>query len=538
MSIISHLEQQVAGALLRAGYSGNNTALVVAASGGPDSSALLYCLDHLREEHRLRLHVAHLNHDFRGEEAEEDARFVAALAQELGLPATIAKRDPQEYQRQHRISSFEQAAREVRYAFLAEVAEQVGAAAVALGHTADDLAETVLLHILRGAGLHGLRGMAELSPWPVASPPDPLSTSDGEGVAKGGVRTPPQMFRPLLGVTKADTVACCRKLGRTYRQDPGNYLPQFTRNRVRHALLPLLASQYNPRIRESLVRLARIAGLEVDYLEEEVAKAWPLVATEAGAPRLGRATPPFASPESVSLNRARLAGLNPLLQRLLLRRAYVTLVGSTRRLEETHLKAMASMIAAPAGRTLDLPLGLRLHSVYDRLVLCQPDHLPCPFPFFEGEYPISSPTAEGQEALTAIPGWRVAVQIMPSTVILSTAGPTMGGGESFDHSSSDTEPAAAPTAFFDHDALGDRLSIRTRRPGDRFQPLGLAREKKLQDFFTDEKVPRAWRDRVPLLVADRGIAWVVGYRIADWAKVMGSDKPGGLVARVTLTLEK
>jgi tRNA(Ile)-lysidine synthetase-like protein len=193
MAVSARLERLVAAALGRAGYSGNNTTLVVAVSGGPDSSALLYCLHRLGERHRLRLHVAHLNHDFRGEEAEADARFVTALAQELGLPVTVAKRDPVEYQRSAsggRISSFEQAARELRYAFLADVATDAGAAAVALGHTADDLAETVLLHLLRGSGLHGLRGMAELAPWPwpVASPPDPLSISDGEGVAKPRVR--------------------------------------------------------------------------------------------------------------------------------------------------------------------------------------------------------------------------------------------------------------------------------------------------------------------------------------------------------------
>jgi len=190
VSAAARLERLVAAALGRAGYSGNNTALVVAVSGGSDSSALLYSLHSLRERYRLRLHVAHLNHDFRGEEAEADARFVATLAQELGLPVTVAKRDPGEYQRQQGISSFEQAARELRYAFLAEVATQAGAAAVALGHTGDDLAETVLLHLLRGSGLHGLRGMAELAPWPwpVASPPVPLSIGDGEGVAKPGVR--------------------------------------------------------------------------------------------------------------------------------------------------------------------------------------------------------------------------------------------------------------------------------------------------------------------------------------------------------------
>ena len=150
MAVIARLESQVAGALVRAGYSASGTHLVVGISGGPDSSALLHCLFRLREKHDLRLHVAHLNHDFRGEEAEEDARFAAALASGLNLPATVERRDVQFYQRERRISSFEQAARELRYSFFSEVAEGIGASAVAVGHTSDDVAETVLLHILRG----------------------------------------------------------------------------------------------------------------------------------------------------------------------------------------------------------------------------------------------------------------------------------------------------------------------------------------------------------------------------------------------------
>ncbi len=168
--------ERLAGASLRrcgissvhsTGNSGKGaTPLVVGVSGGPDSTALLYCLYRLRKAWDLQLHVAHLNHDFRGEEADADAEFVTNLALELDLPVTVEKRDPLAYQRERGISSFEQGARELRYAFLAKVAASIGAKAVAVAHTADDQAETVLLHILRGAGLGGLRGMTELAPWP------------------------------------------------------------------------------------------------------------------------------------------------------------------------------------------------------------------------------------------------------------------------------------------------------------------------------------------------------------------------------------
>jgi tRNA(Ile)-lysidine synthase len=475
------LQAQVSSALARAGFSGERGVLVVGVSGGPDSSALLYCLHRLQQAHGLRLHVAHLNHDFRGDEADADARFVADLALELGLPARVEKREVTDYQRQRRISSFEHAARELRYAFLAEVASQAGAAAVVVGHTADDLAETALLHLLRGSGLHGLRGMSELSPWP---------WPDG---APGL-----WLFRPLLSATRQETVACCRELGRTFREDSGNSLPRFTRNRVRHQLLPQLAAEYNPRVREAVVRLARAAALEVDYLEGEVDRVWPQVAQgEAGG-----------------MARFRIAGLrllHPLLQRLVLRRGYQVVTGAAHRLEESHLQAMFDLAQrGGAGRSLALPGGLWLHSEGGHLLLTRDSVTPCPFPELGGPHLLALPAALGQEAATVLGGWRVTVRLVPRPESLDA-----GGGL---------------TAWLAPGALACPVRVRTRRPGDRFWPLGMAQEKKLQDFFTDLKVPRAWRDRVPLLVSQQGIAWVVGYRVAQWARV--GEAEGAAALRV------
>ena len=160
MAIAAELERKVAAALQRAGYSNSGVTLVVGVSGGPDSSALLYVLHRLKDAHGLSLHVAHLNHNFRGQEAEDDAVFAADVAIELGLPYTVVKEDPHEYQRVRGISSFEQGAREMRYAFMARVAKSTRAKAVSVGHTSDDLAETVMLHVLRGSGLYGLRGLS------------------------------------------------------------------------------------------------------------------------------------------------------------------------------------------------------------------------------------------------------------------------------------------------------------------------------------------------------------------------------------------
>ena len=461
---VEKLEATVIAALEHAGHVGGDNLLVVAVSGGPDSMALLHALLRLRERAGPRLHVAHLDHNFR-EEAHEDAQFTATAACRLGLPVTIEKAAPVSYQREMGISSFEEAAREVRYIFLARVARDLGAAAIALGHTADDLAETVLMHILRGSGIHGLRGMEQLSTW--------RSRTGGHEAV---------LFRPILGVTKGETESYCNKLGIAFREDPGNRLLRFTRNRVRHHLLPAL-EEYNPRIRQALIRLAQSASLEVGYLEEEVTRLWNASARQEG--------------DSISLDAHQLALIHPFMQRMVLRRAYRQLTGDTRRLGEVHLRAMADFIGSPPGKALGLPRGLRLHSGYRQLILSRNREPECPFPPLTGQHALQSPDSE-EETSTRIPGWQVTIQRLSSPSDLPN------------------EPFAA---CFDREALGDSLLVRTWQPGDRFQPLGMEGAKKLQDFFVDGKVLRAWRHRIPLLVTERGILWVVGYRVAEWGRV-------------------
>lgn len=493
----------MAGALRRAGYSGCDVTLVVAVSGGPDSTALLHCLCRLKERHQLILHVAHLNHNFRGEEAYADARFVSALARKLGLNATVEERDVLAFQQQQRISSFEAAARELRYSFLADVAENTGAAAVTTGHTGDDLAETLLLHILRGSGIHGLRAMPESSPWPWPR-------------NEGRLR----LFRPLLRATKAEAVSYCDALGQEYRDDSGNYLLRFTRNRVRHHLLPLLESEYNPRVSDSLVRLARTASLALDYLEAETHRLWPQVVSDADG--------------AVEFRQPALASLHPAIQMQLLRRAYSHVRGNTRRLEERHLEAMAALAQGDdAYRSIDLPGGLKLHREYTRLRLSRDSDLPGPFPELNGEHVLAMPVAGGSEKVTEAGPWRVTLRAgnFPGLSFESSNSGSIASHQ--EGESGDLVGQPSWTAYLDRSSLGDWLRVRTRQPGDRFQPLGMTAEKKLQDFFTDARVPKNWRDRVPLMVAQGGIAWVVGCRIAHWARVTEGESGTKEVVQVT-----
>ncbi|PRR73908.1 tRNA lysidine(34) synthetase TilS [Neomoorella humiferrea] len=211
--------------------------VVVGVSGGPDSLALLHVLNTLREEFCCTLHVAHLNHCLRPD-AEADAEYVRKLAAEWGLEATIEGRDVAAYQRAKHLS-LEEAAREVRYSFLQEVAAAVGATKIAVGHQADDQAETVLLNLLRGSGLTGLKAM----------------------VPRRG-----QIIRPLLFISREEIEEYCQRQGINPRRDFTNEDLTLRRNKIRHLLLPFLAREFNPAIIRALSRTAVILQEEEEIL--------------------------------------------------------------------------------------------------------------------------------------------------------------------------------------------------------------------------------------------------------------------------------
>jgi tRNA(Ile)-lysidine synthase len=286
-------------------------------------------------------------------------------------------------------------------------------------------------------------------------------------------------LRPLLDVSKAETEAYCVERGIPYRIDTSNKSLRFTRNRVRWKLMPVLRS-FNPRVRESLCRLSRAASEQVSFLEQEAADAWRQAARESAG-------------QSVALAVSVMTALPPLLQAHLLRRAYQSVSGALTALQEVHVQAMVEMLASPPGRTLHLPRGVRMHVGYRELVISKGD-TPPPLPLLEGEYILNVP---GE---TRIPGWVVRTELLerPPGVL----------------------PDGISTACFDFEALGGKLVVRVVRRGDRFQPLGMEGTRKLHDLFVDEKVPRDWRARVPLVVSERGTAWVVGYRTAHWARVV------------------
>jgi len=454
--------------------------LVVAVSGGPDSVCLLHILVKLREKLGISLHVAHLNHQLRGAEAEADAQYVADLARQLDLPATIERRDVKAYQAKQRLS-LEEAAREVRYTFLAQVARSIEADRVAVGHTVDDHIETILMHLIRGTGTKGLRGLQPSSRW---QSPDISLT----------------VIRPLLPVSREETADYCRYHQLKPRLDASNLSLSPLRNRIRQQLLPLLQS-YNPQVVEALLRTARIAADDLAFLDKEVARLWSEIAREQG--------------NTIILDKEKFVELPSALQRYLLRTSIEKLLGNLKDIETRHIEEIMAALNKPAGKRISLPEGLIFSIEYDRYLLGPDPAALSPFPVLETELALKVP------GKTPLPGWQVAA------TIINQRGESQRGEAPLTHfpppfSREGDKGGGLPdslTAYFDLDKAGRKLTVRTRQPGDRFQPLGMDQPKKLNEFMIDSKIPHPWRRRVPIVCSPEHILWVVGWRIDDRGKV-------------------
>ncbi|MEA3442225.1 MAG: tRNA lysidine(34) synthetase TilS [Chloroflexota bacterium] len=457
--------------------------VVVGVSGGADSICLLCLLDKWRNKLDIKLHIAHLNHGLRGIESEADATYVADLASSFSIPITIDKQDVVAYKAQKKCS-LEEAARELRYAFFAKVAEKTGARRVAIGHTKDDQVETILMHILRGAGTSGLRGLELCSPMVY-----------GKGVLSRGKQNNLLVIRPLLDITRVETLNYCHEYRLNPRTDSSNLSLSFFRNRLRLELLPMLR-KYNPNVDGALLRLAEIAAEDNSFVEQQALQIWDKVAEQENG--------------VIYLDKGEISTLSVALQRQLIKLSIARMLGDIRDIEANHIEAARALLSKETGKRIYLPHGLVCQGEYDELVLSLSPFLPCPFPPLGGKSPLAVP---GE---TILPGWKVLASISSSMGRISpvTVSGSFRRSEETVKQSSDRFPAE-----FDLHQTGNDLFVRRRQQGDGFQPLGMSMTKKLRDFMVDAKIPCIWRDNVPIVCSPGQILWVVGWRIDDRVKV-------------------
>jgi tRNA(Ile)-lysidine synthase len=442
-----------------------DTRVLVALSGGSDSVALAYLLAELAVRKELRVAgVVHLNHQLRPSAAAEEA-FCAEVAARLGWPFHAGRADVAGRARSGR-RSVENAARAARYEFFEEARLQLDADAIALGHTRDDQAETFLLRLIRGAGARGLSAM-----YP----------------RRGSI------IRPLLDCRRRDLRSFLEERGVPFVHDESNDDVGIPRNRVRAELLPLLERRFNPSIVDVLADEAALARDEWAWMEQ--------AAREAAARVVSRPDAGVWVLDVPALQR-----LPAALARLTIRDALLQATGG-RPVSFRHVEEALRLADPPAplrGFGATSGPNVRMERRGQMLVLTS-------------RGPAGSDVRLKRDATPTANLFRYSLSI-PGEVALREAGCVVSAEAA----------ASAGSAILSNAGVGvlqlDRcrmpLSIRNRRPGDRFRPLGLGGRKKLQDYFVDKKIPRDRRDQVPLVVdeADR-IVWVAGLGIDDEFRV-------------------
>lgn len=464
----------------------------VAVSGGADSVALLRLLLELREEVGLVLSIVHFNHKLRGAESDEDAEFVAQLAQRFRLEFHHASQDVAAEAAANGLS-IEAAAREMRYEFFCGLQEEDSTGSkkldkVATAHTLDDQAETVLLRAIRGTGMRGLGGI------------HPVLLLEQDGEATG------EVIRPLLGIRRREVEGFLREIGQDWREDSSNRDHKFTRNRVRHLLIPLLEQEFNPSAAATLSELADIARAEEDYWDNEVA-GWMGTAIHWREPDW---SPHRSDPNGL----VQLHPSNPELQRrmvepgplvmnasvdlmwllsepLAVQRRAVRAVGELAGfpLEFKHVEEILLFAADEenTGKRLSLPLGWELVREADSLMFLTPDlrkqeRVP-------SEYEYSLP----------LPGRA----IVPEVGIVIEAVLVKPGSEVAE---------CELDRLLDASAVSKELVVRSWRPGDRFWPEHTKSAKKIKELLQEQHITGAAKKLWPVVSSGEEIVWVRGFR--------------------------
>lgn len=433
---------------------GRGLKILVAVSGGLDSMVLLHILKALADARRWKLAIAHFNHRLRGAASDKDEACVRRIATTMNLPVFVGAADVQKIAATEKVS-IEMAARQLRHEFLARTARRQRITTIALAHHADDQVELFFLRLLRGAGGSGLGGMQWRSPSPADN-----SIS---------------LVRPLLDVPRAALEEFASKHKIRYREDATNRSVDFLRNRIRRELLPLLRRKYQPGLNKTILRSMEITGAE-SGLVAKMAQGW----LEQQPFKLGEGT----GHGQVFFVKKTFKQLPEAIQRQVLRLQIINLgVTPDFELIETLRNSPQKPVAVNADNSISCDARGRVFL-----------HRHWPAIFDNQSLAVNLDTSD------ALRFGGVAVK--------------WGFCRAQNHLRMAGKPAAG-TEFFDADKIGKEIIVRHWRAGDRFQPIGLRGATKLQDLFTNAKVPREKRHHMVVAQAKTGIFWVEGLRMSE-----------------------
>jgi len=467
----------------------------VAVSGGADSVALLLLLDRLRDELGITLTVVHFNHDLRGAESEGDAAFVAELAGTLKLEFVAAREDVRaEATRQG--WNLEDAGRRLRYAFFDRVIAQGCATHIAVAHTADDQAETLLAHLIRGTGPTGLGGIH-----PVAG----------------------AIVRPLLGTRRETLREYLRANDQSWREDASNRDVRRTRARIREQLLPVLERDFSGAIVSHLNELARFAREEGNFWDALVEDRFQVlskvdedgirVAVDALLTPLQLELPNSESPASPKYN-----GFGPLrmLTERLVRRLYEGVRGNRRELGANHVEQVVQLAGgSSSGHHVELPGEIIVRRDFGELIFSRRT---------------AAQSSRNNGTAKEVSAYRYVVGL-PLCGTATVSIPELGKCfrlKVIDWPLPESDTKRDANAL-DADLLRSPLILRNWRPGDAYRPRGRRRERKLKSMFLAGRVPSGERMAWPVLESGGRVIWAQGMPPAEDFRARESTRTGVVI---------
>lgn len=436
--------------------------IAAAVSAGPDSVAMLCCLNKLKKDVGFGLVILHINHMLRGEESDRDEAFVKDLAGSLDIPFHSARVNVTEYQKKHKCS-VQVAAREVRYFHFDQLAKSHSISKIATGHTANDQAETVLMRILKGSGLRGISGIP------------PIRDN--------------KYIRPLLNVTREEVTEYLNQNQIKFLMDSTNLKNKYLRNRVRNKLIPSLKEKFNPAIVETLCRSSQIFRIEDDFISEIAHNEFKKLILKNNR-------------ETLILDATGFQTLHTALKRRIILDAIYHFHNPGKQVSRDIIENILRVIASNrSGKSISVFDELVFKYQYNQVIFQTQKES-----FTEGMIKRIKLIAPGK---TKIP--EIGKEVISTVINKKEIPKDFRGRDAF-------------TVFIDYDFSGKELFIRSRQRGDRFYPLGIKGHKKLKDYFIDKKIPREERDFIPLITNKELILWIIGYQISELASIKEHTK--------------